>query len=147
MPAFEEVKAEYTMRMIQVPLEHPIKQQSHFLNMDRVTPDKTCGVWAMVYEIDDPALAGFCPAKVWTTDDDTVVALFYATGAVIPVNRPFGTGSTYIAVFQVSPYETIEYNVDAKVAIQQIIVNHKLIYVVSFGQSEYDVIVKQDQEN
>lgn len=146
MPAFEEIKAEYTMRMVQVKLGSPLVPKGCTLHMDRVTPTTQCSVWTYLYEISDPKLAGFCPAKVWSANGD-IVALFYATEAVPPANRPFGKGSTYIAAFRVPAEEVIEYNVDARVSIQQTFDDKDgVIYVVSFGQSEYGVIVKETEE-
>lgn len=147
MPAFEEIQAEYTMRMVQVCLDN-VKRTIQSLNMDIVTPDETRCISAVVYEIDDPTLAGFCPAKVWSINDQITV-LFYATEAVPPSNRAFGKGSTYVATFQVLPGEVVEYHVDTKVSIQQVLSagGHSMIYTVSFGQSEYDVIVKQTEED
>lgn len=146
MPAFEEVKAEYTMRMVQIRLSS-LPSTLQELHIDCITSSSQFPVKAYVYEIADPKLSGFPLAKVWEVKND-IIALVYATEAVTPENRPFGKGKTYIAVFSVMVDDIIEYNVDMRASIQQIVDNNDTgsVYVVSFGESEYDVVVKKSQQ-
>lgn len=146
MPAFEEVKAEHTMRMVQIRLSS-LPANLRELHIDYNNHSKQTPVKAYVYEITDPTLAGFPLARVWEVKDD-IIALVYATEAVTPENRPFGKGNTYIAVFSVMVDDVIEYNIDLRASFQQIVDgSNGTLYVVSFGESEYDVIVKSAEEN
>lgn len=147
MPGFEEVRSQYVMKMIQVRMSD-LKCHGHketFVEYSTGNDTNRKPLYATVYEVTDPRLVGFPPAKVWQQDGE-IYMLFYATEGAIHAGRPFGDSSVFIFAFSVDYDQVVEYDVGMKVLIQQIPFGPKTTYVFSFASSEYENVINDPQE-
>lgn len=142
LPSAEQIRAERTMRIERRVLSQYDNElvKLHF-DAVNVRGDKRAVICKMS-TIDDDHIRGLLPSKCWIDDDGELHIVWYSTDGFPVAARAFGSGRTYVAKFIVDDYTTIEYDVQTRVFIDQVLDSRgKCWYVIMFGDNVFDEVV------
>lgn len=150
LPPVEEVLSESaTMRIERVVVnQFPVERQvKTMLNLE-AGKIAVKGVHGDVYCVQDPRIQGYLPSKAWITFVDrfgipTIEMSFYVNETLPPSSRPFGDGPMYVLPLQVEPEETLSYDINTRVLIDQLMFGSKIWYIFCFGQKQYDQFIQK----
>jgi hypothetical protein len=102
---------------------------------------------ATVYRIDNPRTLGYIPSKIWYDRDDGELYFLYYTSPTLPAAaRPFGDKPCYVFTRRINADETIDYPIDARVLIDQVMIDGAMYYVFMFEDKQAKNILTTDWE-
>jgi hypothetical protein len=94
-------------------------------------------ITANIYRIDDARTKSYIPSKAWWSSDDDDIHLLYYTSPTLPsAARPFGDKPCYAFTKAIKDNETIDYPIDAKILIDQLLINGSMHYLFLFADDQ-----------
>jgi hypothetical protein len=104
-------------------------------------------ITATVYRIDDPCVLGYIPSKLWWKQSNADIYLLYYTSPTLPpAARPFGDKPCFVFTRKVRDDETIDYPIDARVLIDQLMIDGEMFYVFMFADDQAKSILVTDYD-
>jgi hypothetical protein len=110
--------------------------------MDTENKD-TLELWplqARICEIDGEGIQGAIPSKIFAHGWDEFTLVYYINDSLPPAVRPF-KGKTYMMWAYLCKHESLLYNTQATLFIDQINTDHGLIYVFIFDETNHNLLV------
>jgi hypothetical protein len=143
LPPAAEIREAIRLRIEQVLVnDHPSTTET--VAFDKVVNGQLHETRAHVYKVEDSRIDGQLPSKAFFTSDGLVLT-FYCSSSLPNRARPFAGGPVYVMWFDVGPTETYEYDGEVRMFIDQVHVPGRgVVYVVMFGQEQYDQIVLKE---
>lgn len=164
LPPLEQIREESTMRIITVNTS-PFKRKQVETFMMVSNDGKYCSphasyavavgsglqpgpLVATLLHLDDERIKGFMPSKVWTFSSLFSMIefniLYYINTTLPKAVKPF-KDNTYLMYFTPRPGDVIEYDVNVRFFMDQIMVpGVGMTYVVMFGDESYEDIVLKE---
>lgn len=149
LPPADQVRDEVKIRIEQVDTRDCRYYTTERVAFDYISSDSSVEpkeVTAKVFKITDPRITGELPSKVFFTDDGDMILTFYCSASLPNRARPFAGGPVYVFAFDAPRGCTVEYDGDVRLFIDQMYVPGRgIVYVVMFGQDQYDRVVLGSQ--
>lgn len=161
LPSIEKIREEATMRIITLNTAPFYRRQVEtFMTVtnDRKTPSLVTldgsglqsrnPLVATLLHLDDERIKGFMPSKVWAdsyqSPQHELNILYYINTTMPLAVKPF-KDNTYLMYFMPAPGDVIEYDVNVRFFMDQVMVpDLGMIYVVMFGDESYkDIVIRE----
>jgi hypothetical protein len=98
-----------------------------------------------VYRIDNERTRGYIPSKTWwTSEDDDIHLLYYTSPTLPPAARPFGDSPCYAFTRSIQMNESIDYPIDTKVLVDQILISGHMHYLFLFAEDQMKHVLATD---
>lgn len=111
------------------------------------TTGEAKAITAAVFRVDQPSVLGYIPSKLWWKAENDEIYLLYYTSPTLPeAARPFGDKPCYVFTRRIMDDESIDYPIDARVLIDQIMINGSMYYVFMFADDQAKHILTTDYE-
>lgn len=106
-----------------------------------------------LYSIDDDRIRGYIPTKSLLVDKPNelfyepadsgpALEMIFFTSASLPANvRPYGQGKTHVLTAIIDHNTVIDYDIDARILIDQQVHNNLVMYIFVFGDLQYDSVI------
>jgi hypothetical protein len=102
---------------------------------------------ATIYRIADPCVLGYIPSKLWYKPSNDDIYLLYYTSPTLPAAaRPFGDKPCFVFTRRVKDDETIDYPIDARVLIDQLMIDGEMFYIFMFADDQAKSILVTDYD-
>lgn len=150
MPPIEQVKDLYTMKMERIVVEdYPWKQCDTHIDI-RVRGSGEVRAVVDLYTVSEPRVQGYLPSKVWmsrTRDLSHVTEMVFYCNPTLPDGaRPFGDGPMYCWMMAVSSDMTVEYDVEARVFVDQVVFEGAVWYVFVCGEDQLGKLIVRGEK-
>lgn len=104
-------------------------------------------ITATVYRINHMSILGYIPSKLWWNADNGEIYLLYYTSPTLPAAaRPFGDKPCYVFTRRIRDNETVDYPIDARVLIDQLLIDGSMFYVFMFADDQAKHILTTDYD-
>lgn len=139
MPDVGELQEQYTMRIERLIVnDYPSEYVETLIECVAVGGSRgfqSLNMWT----VNEPRVQGYLPSKVWLTDTSygqhVIDMSFYCNSTLPATARPFGDGPMYVIELEVGSGVRVEYDVEARVFVDQLATNGgKIWYVFVFGE-------------
>ena len=108
---------------------------------------ETAPITATVYRINHTSILGYIPSKLWWNTNNGEIYLLYYTSPTLPAAaRPFGDKPCYVFTRRIKDHETIDYPIDARVLIDQLLIDGEMFYVFMFADDQAKNILTTDYD-
>lgn len=140
LPPIDEVREQSTMQIITVSTK-PFRRETVKTSLCVVSEGgKRSNVVSSLITFDDKRVKGYMPSKVWWNDrDECFDVLFYVNSSLPKSVRPF-KDNTYLLYVYPQYGQTLEYDVNIRVFIDQVKTNVGMAHVFMFGDESYHAI-------
>lgn len=135
-----------TIRHVQLGTCERKKLLTRFGITDTVTGAMT-PIEATVYRVADPCILGYIPSKLWwNAGSGEIYMLYYTSPTLPPAARPFGDKPCYVFTRLIRNNETIDYPIDARILIDQLLIDGDMFYVFMFADDQAKHILTTDYD-
>lgn len=142
MPPVDVVRAQHTMKMERIIVQNfPFEKRETLVDIISRSGTSTRAI-VNLYNVDDDRTRGYLPSKVWKVDGSTEM-VFYCTPSLPAGARPFGEGPMYVFELLVGSQVTVEYDVEARLFVDQVVTPNGVWYVFVFGEDQLGKIIAQ----
>lgn len=94
-----------------------------------------------LYSVDLDAVRGYLPTKILCAYEQ-LEALYYTNPSLPNAVRPFKEGKTHFLVIPAASVDmVVEYDMELRILIDQVVINNTIHYVVVFGDEQYHDVV------
>lgn len=140
LPPIEEVQATQYMQIVRICLNEYVQEHVTTKLYSVIDGKPAKQIETSLIEIDDDRIRGYIPSKIFVVGD-SIQLLFYTSPSLPDGARPFGKGKTYVVLYFPRPDEVVEYDVDTRVLVDQLIIRDRLAYVFLFEEKKYKEMI------